>query len=67
MVQEYNFFDDEELEFNSLISSLRSSTSDIKDLTATIDGKEVKINIGDTFKFSPNNQQGVEIYKIKKS
>jgi hypothetical protein len=67
MVQEYNFFDDEEIVFNGLISSLRSSKSNIKDLTATIDGKEVKINIGDTFKFSPNNQQGVEIYKITKS
>ena len=67
MGKEYNFFDDEELEFNSLISSLKSSTSYIKDLTSTIDGKEVKINIGDTFKFSPNNQQGVEIYKITKS
>jgi hypothetical protein len=67
MGNEYNFFDDEEIVFNGLISSLRSSKSNIKDLTATIDGKEVKINIGDTFKFSPNNQQGVEIYKITKS
>ena len=67
MGKEYNFFEDDELEFNSLISFLKSSESDIKDLTATIDGKKVKINIGDTFKFSPNNQQGMKIYIITKS
>jgi len=67
MGKEYNFFEDEELEFNSLISFLKSSESDIKDLTATINDKEEKINIDDTFKFSPNNQQGIQIYKIIKS